>query len=180
MVLQHDICHIDSSTSLTTTEVEYQHHLVHINTWHVTLPEDIVLTRLQVDTVSEIEYAIVTIEHQFHSSTIQVLVAIEDSREVVVIGSTGGKVCMHLHLSLPLVSSSLWQRDGIIVASIHKARISNLRPAWSIPELHRRRDTLPHIKLAVRIETFPFFLTLLTGQHKAPGNRTVGLIINKH
>ena len=180
MVFQYDTRYIDGSISLTTTEVEYQHHLIHIDTRHVALPEDIVLTSLQVDTVSEIEHAIVTIEHQFHSSAIQVLVAIEDSREVVVIGSTGGKVCMHLHLSLPLVGSSLWQCDGIVVASIHKARISNLRPAWSIPELHRRCDALPHIKLAVRIETFPFFLTLLTGQHKAPGNRTVGLIINKN
>ena len=180
MVLQYDTRDIDGSISLTTTEVEYQHHLIHIDTRHVALPEDIVLTSLQVDTVSEIEHAIVAIEHQLHSSTVQVLVAVEDSREVVVVGSTGSEVSMELHLSLPLVGSSLGQCDGIVVATIHKAWIGNLCPTWSIPELHRRCDTLPHIELAVGVEAFPFFFTLLAGQYKAPSNRAVGLIVDKH
>ena len=76
MVLQHDVTNIDRRILLTATEVEYEHHLAHINTRHITLPEDIVLTSFQVDAVSEVEHTIVTIQYQFHGSTVQVLVTI--------------------------------------------------------------------------------------------------------
>ena len=76
MVLQDDVTNIDRRILLTTTEVKDEHHLAHINTRHITLPEDIVLTSFQVDAVSEIEHTVVTIQYQFHSSTVQVLVTI--------------------------------------------------------------------------------------------------------
>ena len=87
---------------------------------------------------------------------------------------------MELHLSLPLVGSSLGQCDGIVVTSIHKAWIGNLRPARSIPELHRRCDTLPHIELTVGVVTTPLLFFSLAGQDKAPCNTAVGLIIDQH
>ena len=87
---------------------------------------------------------------------------------------------MELHLSLPLVSSCFRERDGIVVTSIHKARIGNLCPTWSIPELHSRSNAFPHIELAVGVVTTPLLFFSLAGQDKAPCNTAVGLIIDQH
>ena len=180
MVLEHDVGDIDGGFSLTATKVEYEHYLRHIDAGHVALPEDIVLVGLEVNAVGEVEHTIVAVEYEFDSGSIQVFIAIEDSREVVIVGSTGGEVGMHLHLSLPLVGSGLWQRDGVVVALVNETRVGNLTPAGSIPELHGRSNTFPHIILAVGIVTFPYLLTLLGGEDEAPGYATVGLIIDQH
>ena len=87
---------------------------------------------------------------------------------------------MHLHQSLPLVGSSFGQRNGIVVTCINKARVSNLRPTGSIPELHSRSNALPHIEVAVRIEASPLFLAFLAGQDETPCNAAIRFVIDKH
>ena len=180
MVFQYDVGNIHNRILLASAEVEYEHHLTHVDTWHVALPEDVVLACLQVDSVGEVEHTVVAVEHEFHGRTVQVLVAVEDGREVVVAGSRGREVGVELHLCLPLVSRCLWQLNRVVVACIHESWIINLCPSWSIPELHAWCNALPHVVVAVCIEACKFLLAFLAGEDEAPCDAVVFLFIHKH
>ena len=63
MILQYDVRDIDMGVCLTAAKVEEQVDALHIDAWHVALPEDVVLACLQVDAVSEVEHVVVTVHH---------------------------------------------------------------------------------------------------------------------
>ena len=181
MVLEDDVRDVDGGTSLATAEVEEQVNTLHVDTGHVALPEDVVLASFQVNTVGKVEYIVVSVHHELHGDTVQVLVAVEDAGEVIVLVGTCRDVSgLECHLCLPLVGSCLGQEYGIVIAIGLKAGISNLVPTGSVPEEHVVFHVLPHVEVAVGVEAVESLLLGLAGEHEAPGDTAVGSVIDEN
>ena len=182
VILQYDVADVDIRTSLTSAEVEEQINSFHINTGHIALPEYIILSSLQVNTICKVECLVIAILNQLNGSTIQVLIAIDDAREVVVTCSRCRDVCgLECNLSLPLIGSSLWQSDGVVIAISNETWISNLRPTRCIPVEHAVINILPHIEVAVGIEALLLYQSLVrsTCKDEAPSYTAIGSIVNQ-
>ena len=89
MILEHDVGDVNGGTGLATAKVEEQVHALHVDTGHVTLPEDVILACLEVDAVGKVEDVVIAVHNEFHGDTVQILVTVEDAREVIVLGRSG-------------------------------------------------------------------------------------------
>ena len=178
MILQHDVADVDDLSGGVATKVEEEVHTFHVDTGHVALPEDVVLTRLQVNAVGEVEHTVVAIHHELHGHTVDIHRRGEDTREVVVVGSRCADVRgLEGHLCLPLVEGCLRQCNGVVVAYSLEVGICNLIPVGSIVVGHRVFHVLPHIEVAVRVEAFEGLYLVLACQDEAPCD--VGSVVLK-
>ena len=186
MVLQDNVGDIDIGFARSMSEVHDQLDWIQILTRNVTYPEDIILTCLQIDVVLIDDSLRVVLVGQFHHHTVDVAVAVEDTREVVVVGCRCNKVRMEVNLCLPLREALLWNGYIIVVVATLEERLEStsllIAPSWIriIVERHGGSDTLPHVELTVRVESAPLLLSLLRGKGEVPCNTTVGSLIDKH
>ena len=180
MVLEHDARDVDGSSCLAAAEVKEQVNTLHVDAGHIALPEDIVLSSLQVDAVGKVEDIVIAVHHELHGNTVQVLVTVEDAREVIVVIGRGRDVGgLEGHLGLPLVGCCLGQVYGIVITVGLKAGISNLAPSGSVPEEHVIIHVLPHVEVTVRIKSAEFLLLVFAGEDEAPSDAAIGGLIDE-
>ena len=117
MVFQHDVADVDMCLACGVAEVEHKLDGAQLLARHVALPEDVVLTGLQVHLMLVDDGLRVVFVGQLHHHALDVAVAVEDAREVVVDGRRGDEVGMEVNLCLPLRITCLWDIDGIVVVT---------------------------------------------------------------
>ena len=103
------------------TEVEHQFHLREVLTCNVAHPEHIVLTSLQFNVVNVDNGIGILLVGQLNGNAADILVGIQDDREVVVVGSRDIQVGMEVHLSLPAVGTCIGHGDGVVVVAALEA-----------------------------------------------------------
>ena len=186
MVLQHDVGDVDMGLTRSMSEVEHEFHRIHVQTRQVALPEDVILTGLQVDVVCVDDSHFIIFVGQFDHHTVDITVGIEDTGEVVVDSGGSHKASMEMYLSLPFGIAFLWNGDIVVVVAHLEERSEGIglliAPTWIriVVERHVRCDALPHVEVAVGIETIEFLLGLFAGEDVTPGNTAFWSLVDEH
>ena len=103
MILDNHVAYVDLGSTGSMTEVEYQLHLRKVLTCYVALPEYDILTSLEVH-VGYVDDSIgICLVGELNSHTVDILISIEDNREVVVGSSLQIQVGVEVELILPAV-----------------------------------------------------------------------------
>ena len=186
MVLQHDVGDVDVGLARSMAEVEDELHGIKILAGHIACPVDVVFASLQIHLVFIDDGFVIGLVGQLDDDTFDVTVRVEDTGEVVALECRGDEVGVEVYLSLPLGKALQGNRDVIVVVATLEQCSEGigllLAPSWIriVVERHRRRDALPHVEVAVGVESVPFLLGLLRGEDEAPGNGAVGSVVDEH
>src|SRR3712207_1906471 len=117
VLLQHHVGKVYLRACGGSTEVENEHHLIHVEAFEIVFVERVGIASHKVDTLFEEEQAVVAILNELHGGALHLLCGGKLSREVVVVGSIGSHVGMELHLCLPLVLRCIGQGNGVFATT---------------------------------------------------------------